>query len=150
MTNSSELASPLPERCFPTSEKAFATARMQPVGNTAHFTRQILNMGYVKPVKLCALYTANCFSSCKVDLGLTLVGIIYRPACRICLGCVHVMSVALGWHGVANATPGQQNAIFVLPLRIFQQFFYRCFVFVAKERYPRILVEINLCGKCCL
>ena len=27
--------------------------------------------------------------------------------------------LAMGWHGVANATPGQQNAIFLPPLRIF-------------------------------
>ena len=44
-------------------------------------------------------------------------------------------------HGVADATPGQQDTISLI---IFLQFFYCCFIFVAKERFPKILVEINL------
>ena len=31
--------------------------------------------------------------------------------------------VAMGWRGVANATPGQQDVTFLPPLRIFLQFF---------------------------
>ena len=56
----------------------------------------------------------------------------------------------MGWHGVANATPGQQDAIILPSLRIFLQFFIVvscCFIFVAKETSPKMLVEINL-GLC--
>ena len=51
---------------------------------------------------------------------------------------------------MTNATPGQQDAIFLPPMRIFLQFFivvFCCFIFVAKERSPNIVVEINL-GLC--
>ena len=53
----------------------------------------------------------------------------------------------MGWHGVANAPPGQQDANFLPPLIIFLQFFivvFCCFVFVAKERSFKILVEISI------
>ena len=50
----------------------------------------------------------------------------------------------MGWHGVADATPGQQDIIFLTPLNIFLQSFYRCFILVAKERYPESQVEISL------
>ena len=40
----------------------------------------------------------------------------------------------MGWHGVANATPGQQDASFLPSLGIA----YRCFIIVAKERFPDI------------
>ena len=46
----------------------------------------------------------------------------------------------MGWHGVANATPGQQDASILPPLGIF----YCCLIFVAKEISPEILVELNL------
>ena len=58
----------------------------------------------------------------------------------------------MGWHGVATATPEQQDGIFLPPLRIFLQFFvvvFCYFIFVAKERSPKILVEINV-GLCSL
>ena len=54
----------------------------------------------------------------------------------------------MGWHGVANATPGQQGDIFLPPLGIFIAIVYCCFIFVAaKEKCPGILVELkfNLC-----
>ena len=50
----------------------------------------------------------------------------------------------MGWHGEANATPGQRDAILLPPLRIFLQFFNGCFIIAAKERSPEILAEINL------
>ena len=53
----------------------------------------------------------------------------------------------MGWHGVANATPGQLDPIFLPSPRIFLQFFtvvFCCFISVAKEISPKILVEINL------
>ena len=56
----------------------------------------------------------------------------------------------MGYHGVATATPGQQDAIFLPPLRIFLQFFivvFCCFILVAKESSAKSLVEINL-GLC--
>ena len=53
----------------------------------------------------------------------------------------------MGWHGVANATPRQQDAILLPPLRIFLQFFIVFIIVAAKERSPIILVEINL-GLC--
>ena len=46
--------------------------------------------------------------------------------------------VAIGWHGVANATPKQQDASF-LPLLGICTIFYCCFIFA-----PEILVELNL------
>ena len=58
----------------------------------------------------------------------------------------------MGWHGVATAPPGQQDAIFLPPLRIFLQFFivvFCCFIFVAMERSPKTLTEINV-GLCSL
>ena len=39
----------------------------------------------------------------------------------------------MGWHGVANATPGQQVTSLLSP-----------FIFVDKKRSPEILVEFNL------
>ena len=54
---------------------------------------------------------------------------------------------AMGWHGMANATPGQQDAILLPPQRVSLQFFYGCLIIVAKERSPKILVEISL-GLC--
>ena len=54
----------------------------------------------------------------------------------------------MGWHGVATATPGQQDAILLPPLRISLRFPYGCLIIVAaKERSPKILVEINV-GLC--
>ena len=54
----------------------------------------------------------------------------------------------MGWHGVATATAGQEDTIFLPLLRIFLQFFivvFCCFIFVAaKERSPKSLVEIHL------
>ena len=50
----------------------------------------------------------------------------------------------MGWHGVANSTPGQWGAILLPSLRIFLHFFYSCFIIVGKEKSPKILVEINL------
>ena len=58
----------------------------------------------------------------------------------------------MGWHGVANVTPGQQDTTFLPPpenfLAIcyccFLLFFYDCFIIVAKERSAKIVVEINL------
>ena len=55
-------------------------------------------------------------------------------------------SVAMGWHGEANATPGQQNATFLPPLGIFLHFFNCCFIFVDNER-SEIVVQLNL-GLC--
>ena len=55
----------------------------------------------------------------------------------------------MGWHGVKNATPGQQDTIFLAPLEIFVQFFYCCFIFVVNEKSPKIFAEINLvCVTC--
>ena len=31
--------------------------------------------------------------------------------------------IAMGWHGVANATPGQRDSVFLPPLEIFSIFF---------------------------
>ena len=56
----------------------------------------------------------------------------------------------MGLHGVANATPGQQDAIVLPPVKIFLQFFIVvscCFISLAKESSPNIVVEINL-GLC--
>ena len=53
----------------------------------------------------------------------------------------------MGWHGVANAVPGEQDAISMPTLRIFLQFSITAFTFAAKERSPKILVEISL-GLC--
>ena len=55
--------------------------------------------------------------------------------------------VAMGWHGVANATYGQQGASFLAPLRTFSVILYCCFIFRAKDRSPEMLAEINL-GLC--
>ena len=47
---------------------------------------------------------------------------------------------------------GWQDAIFLQPPRIFLQFFivvFCCFIFVAKERSPKILVETNLGLEAC-
>ena len=52
--------------------------------------------------------------------------------------------VAMGWHGVANAAPGQQDAIIMPHLRIFLQFSIIAFTSVAKERSRTILVEIRI------
>ena len=49
-------------------------------------------------------------------------------------------------HGVANATPRQQDASFLPPLGIFFTMFYCCYVFVVKEK-SEILVKLNL-GLC--
>ena len=54
----------------------------------------------------------------------------------------------MGWHGVANATPGQQEDIFFPPLGTFLAIVYCCFIFATtKEKCPEILVELkfNLC-----
>ena len=64
---------------------------------------------------------------------------------RQCDAMKQARSHAVAW--VANVTPGQENAILLLPLRIFLQFFHGYFAVVAKERSPKILVEINL-GLC--
>ena len=54
----------------------------------------------------------------------------------------------MGWQGVANAPPEQQNTLFLPPLESFIAIFYCCLVFVvAMERYPKILTEIYL-GLC--
>ena len=52
----------------------------------------------------------------------------------------------MGWHEVANATPGLQDASFLPPLDILQP--YCCFIFVDKKRSLKILVRLNLglCG----
>ena len=53
----------------------------------------------------------------------------------------------MGWCGVATATAHQEDTIFLPPLRIFLQFFiavFCCFIFIAKEISPKILVEIKL------
>ena len=55
--------------------------------------------------------------------------------------------VAMGWHGVANATSGLQDARFLPPLGNFFQFFYCCFIFVDKARSLETLVQLNL-GLC--
>ena len=58
--------------------------------------------------------------------------------------------VAMGWHGVPNATPGQQDAIFLPPLRIFLQFFC-CFIFVANEKFwlrSTLVYDVGLCIIC--
>ena len=49
--------------------------------------------------------------------------------------------VAMGWNGVANATPRHKDVNPLPPLGIFLQFF-------VEERLPEILVELNLglCG----
>ena len=51
--------------------------------------------------------------------------------------------VAMIWYGVANVTPGQQDANFLPHLEIFRNIFC-CFIFVAKKRSSEILVELNL------
>ena len=54
----------------------------------------------------------------------------------------------MGWHGVADATPGQQGDIFLPPLGISLAIVYSCFLFAtAKEKYPELMVELkfNLC-----
>ena len=45
---------------------------------------------------------------------------------------------------VANATPWQQNVIFLTLLGIFFANFYCCFIFVAKGRSTEILVKLNI------
>ena len=50
----------------------------------------------------------------------------------------------MGWHGVANATPRQQDASFLLPLRIFLHSAYCCIIVVAKEIPPDIIDKPNI------
>ena len=50
--------------------------------------------------------------------------------------------VGMGWHGVATAAPSQQDASFLSPLEVLSSYF--CYsIWVAKEKYPEILVELN-------
>ena len=49
--------------------------------------------------------------------------------------------VAMGWHGVANVTPGRQDAGFFATPGKFFAFVYCCFISVAaKERRPEIVL----------
>ena len=54
-----------------------------------------------------------------------------------------VQAVAMGWHEVANVTPGQRDTIFSPPLIIFFPIFC-CFIFVAKKTFPNMLVGIKV------
>ena len=59
------------------------------------------------------------------------------------------MPVVMGWHEVANAAPGNIFTgcqFFATPGNIFA-IFYCFFIFLAKERSPEILVQLNL-GLC--
>ena len=59
----------------------------------------------------------------------------------------HSRPVATGLHGVARATPGEQDISLLPSMGVFA-IFYCCFIFVAaKERFPEILVELFL-GLC--
>ena len=46
----------------------------------------------------------------------------------------------MGWHGVANATPGQQDPSFLPPLGNSVNFVSCCFFVIAKEGSPDMLV----------
>ena len=61
-----------------------------------------------------------------------------------CIKCMQARSHGVAWGG----TPGQQDAILSPLLRIFPPSFYGCLIIVAaKERSPKILVEVSL-GLC--
>jgi len=52
--------------------------------------------------------------------------------------------IAVGWHGVANATLGQQDASFLPLLRITLHISYCCIIILAKEISPKIIDKLNL------
>ena len=65
----------------------------------------------------------------------------YEPLSALMAG-----PVAMGWHGVAIAIPGQQDDSFSHPWGHFPTY-YCYFIFVFKERFPETYVELNL-GLC--
>ena len=52
-----------------------------------------------------------------------------------------------GWHRVVNATSKQQGVSLLPPQGVFLQLFLLLLFLVAKERFPKIVVELNV-GHC--